>query len=93
MITPQASARSKTGMPFARAAAISGLSFRAAAVRMMQSAPSMFSARWPMKTRMPFAISSSVETEAFISEPEISSPRSRSTSARGRIETPPMPTR
>lgn len=45
---PHACARSKIGMPAARAAAISGLSLWAAAVRMTQSAPSIFSSRWPM---------------------------------------------
>ena len=80
-------------MPAARAAAISGLSLCAAAVRMTQSAPMMLSALWPMWTVMPFAISSSSETEAFMSEPEIFIPMLRRTSPSGRIETPPMPTR
>lgn len=42
---------------------------------------------------MPLAISSSVETDAFMSEPEISIPMRRRTRPRGRIDTPPMPTR
>ena len=38
-------------------------------------------------------VSSSVETDAFMSEPEISIPMRRRTSPSGRIDTPPMPTR
>ena len=41
MMAPQASARSKTGIPRVRAAAISGLSSWMAAVRTTNSAPSM----------------------------------------------------
>ncbi len=93
MMTPHACARSKTGMPAARAAAISGLSLWTAAVRMMQSAPAMFSARWPMATGMPLRTSSSVETDEFMSEPVIVSPLPRSTSPSGRMDTPPMPMR
>ena len=42
---------------------------------------------------MPLAISSSVETEAFMSEPVTVMPMPRSTSPSGRMETPPMPIR
>ena len=58
----------------------------------MQSAPWMFSPRWPMATEMPWRSSSSVEPEEFMSEPVTVMPRSLSTSARGRMLTPPMPT-
>ena len=80
-------------MPAARAAASSGLSLCAAAVRMTHSAPRMLLALWPIKTGMPLAVSSSVETDAFMSEPVISMPMLRSTRPSGRMDTPPMPTR
>ena len=74
MMEPQAWARSKTGMPWARAAAISGLSSWAAAVRMMSSAPWMFSARWPMATGMPRERRCSTVALSCMSEPVMTMP-------------------
>ena len=93
MIDPQAWARSKTGMPAAWAAAISGLLSWTAAVRMTRSFPATFSGRWPMVTGMPRERRCSTAELSFISEPEMMRPSPWSTSARGDMDTPPMPTR
>ena len=58
--SPQDCARSNTGIPAARAAAISGLSSWTAAVRMTRSAPAMLAGSWPMATEIPPRSSRSV---------------------------------
>ena len=93
MMEPQAWARSKTGMPWAWAAAISGLESWTAAVRITSPAPWMFSARWPMATGMPRERRCSTVALLRMSEPVITMPALWSTSARGDMDTPPMPTR
>ena len=93
MMDPQASARSKTGIPAARAAAISGLSSWTAAVRMTRSLPRTISAKWPMVTGMPRDRSRATVGLSFMSEPVMTRPSPWRTSARGDMETPPMPTR
>ena len=74
MMAPQAWARSKTGMPAARAAAISGFSSWTAAVRITSSAPWTFSPRWPMATGMPRARRCSTVALLRMSEPVITMP-------------------
>ena len=93
MMAPQASARSKTGMPPARAAAISGLSSWIAAVRMTNSAPWMSWASWPTWTEMPSFRSCSTTGLSVWSLPWTARPMLWSTSARGLMDTPPMPAR
>jgi hypothetical protein len=51
------SARRTTGRRLSRATASSGLSRRIAVETTTISAPSMFSALWPMKVLMPFSAS------------------------------------
>ena len=68
--SPSRSARSMVGTPLARAAISSGLSSMMAAVWTIRSAPSMFSARWPMVTGMPsFSRSKSMVSPGLLSEP------------------------
>ena len=93
MMAPQAWARSKTGMPRARAISESGLSLWAAAVRMTSLAPFRFSARWPMATWMPRERRCSTVALSCMSEPVMTMPMPWSTSAGGAMDTPPMPTR
>ena len=93
MMAPQAWARSNTGMPADRAAAISGLSLCTAAVRTTQSAPSTLSGRWPMVTGMPKLRRWATVALSCRSEPVMMTPLPSSTSASEAMETPPMPTR
>ena len=92
-MAPQAWARSKTGMPLALAPEISGLSSWTAAVRMTSWASSRFSALWPMCTVMPRLCRCSTVALWRESEPVMVRPMPWSTSARGAMDTPPMPTR
>ena len=93
MMAPQACARSYTGMPRAMAPEISGFSSWMAAVRITRSQSLRFSAEWPMATSMPSERRCRTVSLSDISEPCTVSPMPRSTSARGHMETPPMPTR
>ena len=93
IMDPQAWARSNTGMPRAWAAAISGLSSWTAAVRITRSLPSTLSPRWPMTTGMPRERRWSTAGLSFISEPVMIRPSPWSTSAKGDMDTPPIPTK
>ena len=93
MMAPQAWARSKTGMPPFRAAAISGLPSWTAAVRTTQSAPWTLSGRCPMTTSIPSFRRWSTVALSLWSEPVTATPAPWSTSARDAMDTPPMPTR
>ena len=91
---PEIAAARATGIPvFERAAAISGLSSWTAAVRMTHPAPWTLSPRWPMTTGIPRERRCSTVSLSCISEPVIVTPAPWSTSARGDMDTPPMPTR
>ena len=93
MMAPQAWARSYTGMPRATAPAISGLLSWTAAVRITRSQSPRFSALWPMATGMPRDRRWRTVSLSVMSEPWTCRPMPRSTSARGHMDTPPMPTR
>ena len=92
MIAPQASARSKTGMPLARASTISGFSSRTAAVRTTNwMSGATFMALWPILTSMPRERRCSVFSLSAMSEPSITRPMPARTSASGAMLTPPTP--
>ena len=64
-----------------------------AAVRMTRSQSPRLSALWPMATGMPRERRCFTVSLSDMSEPWMTSPLSRRTSARGHMDTPPMPTR
>ena len=92
MMAPQASARSNTGMPRARASTISLLSSLTAAVRTTNCmSGATFMALWPILTSMPRERRCSVFSLSAMSEPSMTSPMPARTSASGAMLTPPTP--
>src|SRR5579875_3471464 len=90
---PSTSAWLSTGMPRARAARTSGLSWATAAVTTTRSAASTCAAAWPVYTGTPWATSASDAGPGRASQPETPWPRSRNRRASPLMPEPPIPTK